>query len=327
MAEQMSRSWPARWVLALLLVVLAVVALPPAPLAAAPCDYIVQRGDTLGAIAARNGTTVRAILTSNPTITNPNIIRVGQRLRLPTCQSSVAPTPAAPPTVGVYIPPRTPQAAPTPPPDLASDLTQRTHDATINVRHPIEAPRYSGSGIVVGRDGRTFVTAYHVIGNALTGEQTQRVLIGPYANYRYSADVIAVDPSLDLAVLRVREADFPGFAVAPLGSSAALKEGDAIYTFSYPGDDGALVQSKGSYLTKVRTFHNRTPLIVTDAGATFGSSGGVAVNGRGEVIGIITGGVFGKDAMLALGYPELERATLIVPIDTATALLTQAGAP
>jgi LysM repeat protein len=42
--------------------------------------YVVQRGDTLSAIARRNDTTVAAIMAINPQIRNPNRLRVGQRI-------------------------------------------------------------------------------------------------------------------------------------------------------------------------------------------------------------------------------------------------------
>ena len=54
---------------------------PPPPPAGGV--YYAQRGDTLRKIAARYGTTVNAILTVNPQITNPNIIYVGQAITLP----------------------------------------------------------------------------------------------------------------------------------------------------------------------------------------------------------------------------------------------------
>jgi nucleoid-associated protein YgaU len=44
--------------------------------------YVVQRGDTLAAIAIRFGTTVDAIVTLNE-LTDPNAIEVGQELRIP----------------------------------------------------------------------------------------------------------------------------------------------------------------------------------------------------------------------------------------------------
>jgi LysM repeat protein len=72
--------------------------------------YIVQRGDTLGLIAARFGTTVAALMAANG-ITNPNRILVGQRLVVPGASGTV-PTP----------PPATPPPA-TPPPTTGGQTT------------------------------------------------------------------------------------------------------------------------------------------------------------------------------------------------------------
>ena len=68
-----------------LVIVLVIVALllPVASPAFADTPYVVQRGDTLGSIAARFGVTVQSIINANG-ITNPNLIFVGQRLTIPT---------------------------------------------------------------------------------------------------------------------------------------------------------------------------------------------------------------------------------------------------
>jgi LysM repeat protein len=52
--------------------------------------YVVQRGDTLSAIAMRHQTTVQQLVQMNG-LTNPNFIAVGQRLAVPQGQSSVSP--------------------------------------------------------------------------------------------------------------------------------------------------------------------------------------------------------------------------------------------
>jgi soluble lytic murein transglycosylase-like protein len=57
------------------------------PTVAAASTYVVRPGDTLSAIAARHGTTVRALVDANR-LSDPNLIRVGQLLRIP--DSSVA---------------------------------------------------------------------------------------------------------------------------------------------------------------------------------------------------------------------------------------------
>ncbi len=60
--------------------------------------YIVQRGDTLSAIAHRLGTTISALAQANG-LANPSLIYVGQRLLIP----SAAPSPPEEPTPGVQI--------------------------------------------------------------------------------------------------------------------------------------------------------------------------------------------------------------------------------
>jgi hypothetical protein len=47
-------------------------------------DYIIQRGDTLGAIALRNNTTIDKICLDNPPMTATTILRVGDVIKLET---------------------------------------------------------------------------------------------------------------------------------------------------------------------------------------------------------------------------------------------------
>jgi LysM repeat protein len=61
--------------------------------------YTVTWGDTLSSIAARYGVTVEAIMQAN-TLTNPNLIRLGQRLWIPLGDVPATPTPTVSPTLG-----------------------------------------------------------------------------------------------------------------------------------------------------------------------------------------------------------------------------------
>ena len=79
----------------------------PAPAAPAPVStYTVVRGDSLSGIASRFGTTSRNLMSING-ITNANLIRVGQVIRLSADAAAPAPAPAPAPT---------PEAAPAPAP-------------------------------------------------------------------------------------------------------------------------------------------------------------------------------------------------------------------
>lgn len=63
-------------------------------------SYRVQRGDTLGSIAARAGTTISQLVSIN-SVRNPNLIRIGQLLALPSPTApTAAPAPVPAPGVG-----------------------------------------------------------------------------------------------------------------------------------------------------------------------------------------------------------------------------------
>lgn len=56
-------------------------------------EYVVQPGDTLYSIAQRFGVTVQAILAVNPSITDPNLIFVGQVIIIPVPTPTPVPCP------------------------------------------------------------------------------------------------------------------------------------------------------------------------------------------------------------------------------------------
>ena len=66
-----------------------------------PPVYVVKSGDTLYLIAQRFGTTVEAIVAAN-NITNPSLIQVGQKLKVPTAEPTSAPVPEARPDTWVH---------------------------------------------------------------------------------------------------------------------------------------------------------------------------------------------------------------------------------
>lgn len=74
----------------------AAIASASTPMAAASGgSYTVRRGDTLGGIASRAGTSIAAIVSLNG-IRNPNLVRVGQVLTLPAPRSGSTPAASSP---------------------------------------------------------------------------------------------------------------------------------------------------------------------------------------------------------------------------------------
>jgi LysM repeat protein len=115
---------------------------PHQPAATGPCGsaVAVRPGDTMAWIAARCRTTVAALLRANPQITNPNVIRVGQVIRMPGTAAG------QPPRVD---PPRVPRSEPWLPRFFPVDL-RVTGSVT---REGITCPA------VHGDDGRLYTLA------------------------------------------------------------------------------------------------------------------------------------------------------------------------
>lgn len=90
---------------------------PAAPTATPSGTVTVVKNDTLSQIASRRGVTLDDLLKANPEIKNPNVIQVGQVIKLPGTAAPVAPaTPTAPtPVVPAPAPAPTPVPTPTAP--------------------------------------------------------------------------------------------------------------------------------------------------------------------------------------------------------------------
>lgn len=171
---------------------------------------------------------------------------------------------------------------------------ERARLATVQILDSSEA---LGSGGII--DPRGYIlTNYHVV------EGQNQVYIGVNGprqdeppEVTYQAELVDWDADLDLALLRI-VADENGYTLGgalaltsvPLGDSDRLKLGDPIIILGFPGLGGeTLTLSRGT----VAGFHkddlgNSRGWIKTDAEASPGNSGGVAINQAGEWIGVPT---------------------------------------
>ncbi|HEY8393219.1 MAG TPA: trypsin-like peptidase domain-containing protein, partial [Thermaerobacter sp.] len=143
----------------------------------------------------------------------------------------------------------------------------------------------SGSGVVLDDKGHV-ITNYHVV------EGADRLVIVLDDGTRVAAELVSVDPSHDLALLR---ANLPAGKVRPakLGDSDAIRVGEPVMAIGYPfglpktATTGTI---SGLHRDNLRAPNGRTirEVIQTDAPINPGNSGGALVNARGEVIGINT---------------------------------------
>jgi putative serine protease PepD len=145
-----------------------------------------------------------------------------------------------------------------------------------------EQQQAQGSGFVYASDG-TIVTNQHVVDGA------NSISIRFWNGTTRPAELVGMDPSTDIAVLKV---DAPSSLLTPLavGSSSALDVGDPVAAIGSPfGLEGTLTTGVVSALHRQMTAPNNftiTDSIQTDAAINHGNSGGPLLDGRGRVVGV-----------------------------------------
>ncbi len=106
----------------------------------------------------------------------------------------------------------------------------------------LEAGGSAGSGYMIDREGHA-ITNKHVADNA---EVLEVAFFGDeehtrsYAEGRWAATIVAEDPALDLAVLKI-DAPPERFHPVRLGDSSLMQPGDTVATFGSPGGDPGFV--------------------------------------------------------------------------------------
>jgi len=154
-----------------------------------------------------------------------------------------------------------------------------------------------GTGIILSGDGY-ILTNNHVVSGA------QRVTVSLSDKRRYQAEVVGIDPTTDLAVIRVAASSLPA---ARLGDSDDARVGEWVLAVGNPGFGDAetldftvtsgIISAKGRPLQALgQAFDLDDPsadftiedFIQTDAAINPGNSGGPLVSLSGMVIGINT---------------------------------------
>lgn len=138
----------------------------------------------------------------------------------------------------------------------------------------LDGAKPAGSGFLFTRDGYALTNAHVVTTN-------RRVNVLFENGTSAAADVLRLDPHLDLALLRIGNPD--DYPFIPLGNSDRCESGEPVFAIGAPVYlSGTVTQGIISAKRKVR---NRT-YIQTDTALNKGNSGGPLMNMAGEVIGI-----------------------------------------
>ena len=139
----------------------------------------------------------------------------------------------------------------------------------------------SGSGVIISSDGY-IATNNHVIDGADVVEVTLN------DKRTFAANVIGVDPSTDLALLKIDASDL---SFLTYGNSDILKIGEWVLAVGNPFNltstvTAGIVSAKARNINIIGDNSSIESFIQTDAAVNRGNSGGALVNTRGELVGI-----------------------------------------
>jgi S1-C subfamily serine protease len=136
----------------------------------------------------------------------------------------------------------------------------------------------AGSGVIVDGARGFVITNFHVVRNAEAVQVTLK------DGRKFPAAPVGLDPSLDLAVLKIGAKNLP---TLPLGDSSKLQVGDYVVAIGNPFGLGQTVTS-GIVSATERPLGqgDSRRFIQTDAPINPGNSGGALINHHGELIGI-----------------------------------------
>ena len=139
-----------------------------------------------------------------------------------------------------------------------------------------------GSGFLVSADGLA-ITNYHVVSQVALEPKTYRLEYVGADGSRGEAQLVGVDLPNDLAIVRLEKQDAPFFTFDKAAIEGRLAKGERIYSMGNPLDIGFTI-TEGIYNGLAE--HSYNERIHFTGALNPGMSGGPAVTGEGDVVGI-----------------------------------------
>lgn len=184
-------------------------------------------------------------------------------------------------------------------PLLNDPFFQRFFDLPSPEQQPQQRPQKrkqsAGSGVIVDAAKGIVITNNHVIKGA------EEVEVSLVDGRTYKANIMGVDPDLDVAVLSIKANNIMALTLA---DSSRLQVGDFVVAIGNPFGLGQTVTT-GIVSALERTglgIEGYENFIQTDASINPGNSGGALVNLRGELIGINTAIIAPSGGNVGIGF-------------------------
>ena len=207
----------------------------------------------------------------------------------PTAQTNTQPTTEQPAQPGSPIQPANPSTGGS----LNSNaIAAKVDPAIVDINTVVGSGQAAGTGQIITSDGE-ILTNNHVVDRSTSIQVT---IAG--RSQTYNAHVIGVDPSADIALIKVDGVS--GLPTVSFAGSSSVRVGDPIFAIGNAlGQGGTPDVSQGSITALDQTItasesgsksEQLTGMLQSDATIFPGDSGGPLVNSSGQVVGMITAG-------------------------------------
>jgi S1-C subfamily serine protease len=173
----------------------------------------------------------------------------------------------------------------------ASKVTPGVVDINTTLETASATEQAAGTGLILDSTG-DILTNNHVVEGSISVRVTVQGRSGTY-----SATVLGVDPSADLAVIHINASGLP---TVKLANSSSLKVGDSVLAIGNALGLGGTPRVTEGYITGLdetitasengSNSETLNGMIRSDAEISPGDSGGALANTAGQVVGIITAG-------------------------------------
>ncbi|HYM67448.1 MAG TPA: trypsin-like peptidase domain-containing protein [Patescibacteria group bacterium] len=173
-----------------------------------------------------------------------------------------------------------------------AEIAAKVNPAIVDINTVIGSSSAAGTGMIITSSGEV-LTNHHVV----VGSTSIKVTIAGRSQ-TYSAHVIGVDPSADIALIQIEGAS--GLPTVKFGKSAALAVGQTVIALGNAlGAGGTPHVTRGTITALDQSItageggnqsEQLSGMIQSDAVIYPGDSGGPLVNTSGQVIGMITAG-------------------------------------
>jgi S1-C subfamily serine protease len=172
-------------------------------------------------------------------------------------------------------------------------IAAKVDPAIVDINTVVGSGQAAGTGEIITSNGE-ILTNNHVVDRSTSIEVT---IAG--RSQTYTAHVIGVDPSADVALIQI-DGSISGLPTVSFASSSSVKVGDPIVALGNAlGQGGTPDVSQGSITALDQTItasesgsksEQLTGMLQSDATIYPGDSGGPLVNSSGQVVGMITAG-------------------------------------